>query len=119
MIRIEQQDGGQTLVVHASGKLTKDDYARFVAEFDRLVEQHGKLRLLFDMQDFHGWEPRALWEDAKFDLKHFSDIERVAMVGEKRWQHWMSRFCSPFTRAQVRYFDRTEEPAAEAWLKAA
>ena len=42
------------------------------------------------MKDFHGWDAGALWEDIKFDLKHFSDIERVAMVGEKKWQKGMS-----------------------------
>ncbi|HXJ58818.1 MAG TPA: STAS/SEC14 domain-containing protein [Verrucomicrobiae bacterium] len=119
MIQIEQQDGGKLLVIHASGKLDKNDYQRFAPEFDRLIEHHGKVRVLFEMHDFHGWKPEALWEEAKVDFKHFSDIERVAMVGEKQWQSWMSKFCSPFTRAEIRYFDRAEEPVAEAWLKAA
>ena len=119
MIQIEQQNDGKLLLIHASGKLNKDDYQHFVPEFDRLVEHHGKVRVLFEMHDFHGWKPRAIWEDTKFDFRHYSDIERIALVGEKRWQRWMSKFCSPFTRAQIRYFDAIDEPAAEAWLKAA
>jgi hypothetical protein len=119
MIQIEQRDNGKLLVVHASGKLTQDDYGRFAPEFDQLVEQHGKVRVLFEMRDFHGWKPRALGEDTKFDFRHFSDIECIAMVGEKRWQKWMGVFCRPFTRAEVRYFDRAKEADAEAWLKAA
>ncbi len=119
MIQIEQQNDGKLLVIHASGRLGKDDYQHFVPEFDRLVEQHRKVRLLFDMHDFHGWKPGGRWEDTKFDFRHHADIERVAMVGEKRWQRWMSKFCTPFTSAEIRYFDRAEEPAAETWLKAA
>ena len=119
MIQIEQQDGGKLLLIHATRRLSKEDYRTFAPHFDQLVEQHGKVRVLFEMHDFHGWGPIALWEDTKFDFKHFGDIERIALVGEKRWQHWMSRFCAPFTRAEVRYFDRANEPAAEAWLKAA
>jgi hypothetical protein len=119
MIQIELQNGGNLLLIHASGKLSKEDYRDFVPQFDQLIEQHGKVRVLFEMNDFQGWQPVALWEDTKLGFKHFGDIERVALVGEKRWQHWMSRFCAPFTRAEVRYFDRANEPAAEEWLRAA
>ena len=37
------------------------------------------------MTGLHGWDAGALWEDIKFDIKHFADIERLAMVGEKKW----------------------------------
>jgi len=30
------------------------------------------------MTGFHGWDAGALWEDIKFDIKHFGDIERLA-----------------------------------------
>ena len=80
-IELKEEDG--LLVVNVSGKLAAADYERFVPEFDRLVQKHGKLRLLFDMTGFHGWETAALWADIKFDAKHFADIERLAMVGEK------------------------------------
>ena len=73
-------------------------------EFERLVRKHGKLCVLFDMTGFHGWEAAALWEDIKFDIKHFADIERLAMVGEKKWQQGMATFCKPFTKATIRYF---------------
>ena len=117
-IQLNEENGGKMLVVHISGKLVKTDYEHFVPEFERLVRQHGKLCLLFDMTGFHGWESGALWEDIKFDLKHFSDIERLAMVGDKKWEHGMATFCKPFTTAVVRYFDHTEYPEARHWLNA-
>lgn len=58
--------------------------------FERLVQQHGKLRVLFDMTDFHGWEVGAAWEDLKFGVDHFSDIERMAPVGERKRQEALS-----------------------------
>jgi hypothetical protein len=115
-IQLEEENGGRIVVVHVSGKLTKADYERFVPEFDLLIEQHGQLRLLFDMTDFHGWEASAMWEDIKFGIEHFTDIERMAMVGETRWQHGMATFCKPFTKATVRYFDHAEAQAARQWL---
>jgi hypothetical protein len=54
-IQLNEENGGKTLVAHVSAKLTKADYEHFVPEFERLVRQHGKLRVLFDMTGFHGW----------------------------------------------------------------
>ena len=115
-IQLNQEDGGKILVVHVSGKLTKADYEQLVPEFERLVQQHGKLRLLFDMTGFHGWEAGALWEDIKFDVKHHADIERLAMIGDKKWERGMAGFCKPFTKATIRYFDHAESAEARKWL---
>ena len=95
-IQVNEEGGGKILVVQVSGKLTAPDYAHFAPEFERLVRQHGKLRMLFDMTGFHGWEASALWEDIKFDAKHFADIERLAMVGEAKWQKGTSIFRTPY-----------------------
>ena len=69
------------------------------------------------MQDFHGWSAGALWEDIKLDVRHFSDIERVAFVGDKKWQKGMSVFCKPFTTARIRYFDLSKLADASEWIK--
>ena len=110
--------GKQILVARASGSLSKEEYEHFIPEVERLIKQEGKIRLLFDMQDFHGWQAGALWEDIKFDLKHFSDIERLAMVGEKKWEEWMAKFCAPFTSAEIRYFDHDQIAEAKRWVAA-
>lgn len=115
-IKLSENNEGKTVSVHVTGKLIKDDYEHFVPEFDRLVGLHGKLRILFDMTDFHGWTAGALWEDTKFAMHHFSKIERLAMVGEKKWQEGMATFCKPFTKATVKYFDHAEAVEAREWL---
>jgi hypothetical protein len=116
-IQLTEKNGGKVLEVHVSGKLAHEDYQHFVPEFERLVKQHGKIRVLFEMAGFHGWEAGALWDDVKFDLKHFSDIERLALVGDKQWEKGMSVFCKPFTTAKIRYFDRAAIAEARAWLE--
>jgi hypothetical protein len=118
-IELNEQNRGKILIIHVSGKLVKEDYERFVPEFERLTRQHGKLDLLFDMTGFHGWKAGALWEDTKFGIRHFNDIGKLAMVGEKKWQQGMALFCKPFTTAAIRYFDHTEIAAAQQWLTGA
>jgi hypothetical protein len=117
-VETREEMGGKVLVVRASGKLTREDYERFVPEVERLIGRHGKVRVLFDMHDFHGWTAGALWQDTKFAWRHFRDVGRLAVVGEKAWQHGMAVFCRPFTTAQVRYFDRGKADQAEAWIHA-
>lgn len=107
------------LHVRLTGKLTKDFYQEFVPTVERQIEEHGKIRILLEMHDFHGWTASALWEDIKFDLKHFSDIQRLAIVGETKWEKGMAVFCKPFTTAKVRYFDHAQFDEAKAWIEEA
>lgn len=115
-IQLKEENDGKVLVVYISVKLVKEDYEQFVPAFERLAIQHGKLRLLFDMNDFQGWDASALWKDTKFAVNHFSEIAKLAMVGEKRWQHGMAMFCKPFTRATIRYFEYDDAYRVRQWL---
>lgn len=115
-IELKEHAGGKVLEVRVAGKLTTDDYEHFLPEVERLMRQHGKVRVLFDMHDFHGWSAGALWEDVKFEMRHFRDIDRLALVGEKKWEADMAGFCRPFTTATIRYFDRAKAEDARRWL---
>jgi hypothetical protein len=114
-VALHHEVDGKVLNVRVSGKLTKADYEQFVPEFEKAISEHGKIRVLFEMVDFHGWSAAALWEDVKL-LKHFGDVERIAMVGDKAWQKGMSIFCKPFTKAEVRYFEHPDIDRAREWV---
>lgn len=107
---------GNIVALRLGGKLTKETYEHFVPEIDRRIEEHGKLRMLVELVNFHGWTAGALWEDTKFAARHFKDIERIAIVGDSAWEKGMAVFCKPFTMAKVKYFDQSDKAAAEAWL---
>lgn len=115
-IQMYELNDGKQLEVHVSEKMEVDDYKRFVPAFERLCKKHGKLDVLFQMDDFHGWTAGALWEDTKFAMQHFNDIQRLAIVGEKKWQKGMATFSKPFTKATVRYFDHKEAFKARKWF---
>ena len=116
-IEVTQEHEGNVVIVRLGGKIVADDYAHFVPEVDRLVEQHGKLHMLVEMKNFHGWTAGAMWEDTKFAIHHFRSIERLAIVGETKWQKGMVTFCRPFTAAEIRYFDISREQEAHDWLQ--
>ncbi len=115
---IEQLSGlpGHAVGFKLSGKLHDEDYKQFVPLVDQAIARDGKVRLLAQFHDFHGWDLHALWDDIKFSTTHCAKIERIALVGDKTWEKWMSAVCKPFTKAKVRYFDASEVEAARAWL---
>jgi hypothetical protein len=82
-VALQEDDDGKILTVTLSGKLTKADYEHLGPEVDRLIAKHGKIRIATIMREFHGWTLGALWDDIKFDFKHFSHIERRAEVGSR------------------------------------
>src|SRR5678816_1279998 len=112
---VAEREGGQIVEIRAFGTLTTADYDQFVPEIERWMERHGSLRLLFEMVDFHGWTPGALWDDLMLAFRHFHDFERIAMVGDRKWQAWMASFCKPFSGAVIRYFERADIEEARAW----
>ena len=115
-VEIVKDAAAKLLTVKASGKLSAEDYDSMEPEVEKLIESCGRIRILFVMRDFHGWEMGAVWEDIKFATKHCRDIEKVAMVGEKAWEKWMATICRPFTMSSIKYFDAGEEDAARQWL---
>jgi SpoIIAA-like len=117
MLTLTEDAGGKVLAIKLSAKLAKEDYEKFVPKVEELIKQHGKVRILMEMHDFHGWEVGALWEDIKFDVKHFRDIERLAMVGDRKWEAGMAVFCKPFTTAKIKYFDVSKVDDARQWIR--
>lgn len=116
-INMVEQNHGKVLEVHMTGKLNQQDYQEFIPMAERAIREWGKFSLLVVMRDFTGCDTSALWEEMKFDWVHFNDVERIALVGEKKWQAGMSKFCKPFTGAEIRYFDIRDIEQARVWVE--
>ena len=104
-------------VFKVSGKLTDADYQQFVPSLEKLIKEYGKISLFLELEDFHGWEPKAIWDDFKLGQSHPYDFERIAIIGDQNWERWITLLAKPFTQAQVRYFNRDEHDKAWDWLK--
>ena len=117
MIKLTPHPGDNVLSVELSGKLHDEDYQKFVPAVDAAVADHGKIRMLVRFHDFQGWDASALWDDIKFATAHCTAIERLALVGEKKWEAWMAKVCKPFTMATVKYFDASDMEAAKKWIR--
>ena len=106
----------RTLEITVSGKLVEEDYRTLTERTAELIANHGKINIIVELADFHGWTAGAAWEDLKFGMEHFDHIDKMALIGESMWEEGMTLFIKPFTTAEVRYFDREKSEDAYNWI---
>ncbi|MCY2686730.1 STAS/SEC14 domain-containing protein [Salinimicrobium sp. TH3] len=101
----------------AEGKLTNEDYERLIPLLQEKVRSFGTIRWYFEMKEFEGWSLSAMWRDIKFDFNNLENMERIAMVGDEKWEKELTQLMKPFTKATIKYFSLTEKDEAKNWIK--
>jgi hypothetical protein len=109
----------ETLVIHATGILSSADYeTRFVPMVEAKISRHGKINLIMYLdENFEGWDIGAIWDDARFGLKHRHDFKRVAVVGAQVWFKWAYNLGSKFLDGKFHTFDQDDLAGAIAWAR--
>ena len=116
-INLEEKDHTKIISITFKGKVDKNDYDLLVPQLEGIIRKGGNIRLLIELIDFEGWTLGALWEDAKFNLKHVKNIVKFAIVGDRKWEKTMAAFIKPFVKAQIKYFDTNRIDDANAWIR--
>ena len=101
----------------AVGKLTHDDYQRFLPLLEKILREEGKISLLMELENFHGWELEAAKDDYQFAKEHLSSFERIAIVGDRHWERWLTLMAKPFMDVEVRFFTQEELSSAWDWVR--
>jgi hypothetical protein len=112
-----RESSGNVIGFRMTGKLTDADYKAMAPEFEDGIKRYGTIRLLWLLEDFHGWEPKAAWDDYEYWRKYGEEIERVAIVGNKRWEEWMTKLAKLFMKGRVKYLDESQLDDAWAWVR--
>ncbi len=117
-IKALPESKGNILILSVSGKLTDEDYKDvLIPRLESIIREHGKARLLLDMGDkFHGWEPKALWDDAYFGLKHRNDFEKMGVIGAPKWFEWGLKVASLMISGEIKSFYPSERKRAFLWI---
>jgi nucleotide-binding universal stress UspA family protein len=100
-----------------SGKLNHADYQAFLPRLEELIKVHGRLSVLLELVDFHGWDLDAALDEFRFGMQHQGDFKRIAIVGRGALQHWMALMAKPFTSAEVHFFKQDQRGEAWDWLR--
>ena len=108
---------GNVVGIHASGRLTDSDYKTFLPQIEDLIEQHGSIRLLVDMEGFDGWDLHAAWDDFTFGMTHWHHFDKMALLGDATWERLSAKAADVLMRGDVRFFELSERDAAWDWIR--
>ncbi len=112
---IEYTEG--ILSARISGKLTHAELVALQQAASDLIKLEGKVRLLVMVENFQGWERGGDWGDLSFQSEHDAHIEKMAIVGDRKWQDLALLFASKGLRKfPIEYYEPGELAKARAWL---
>lgn len=115
MITIETE--GNIVYSVAIEKLNDEDYNKLIPVLNHKIGAYETIRWYFEMRDFDGWSVSAAWRDIKFDFKNKEHLEKVAMVGAKKWEEAITQFMKLFTSTEIRFFELEEREEAQKWIR--
>lgn len=117
MYRRTGDNGGEVLGYRLSGRLTEGEVKEIQREMDAAIEEHGKVRVLCEMGDFSGADPSAVWQDLKFTPTYVKDLERFALVGDKRWHKVVTELSDKLGFADAEFFEVSQLEEAWDWIR--
>ena len=117
MIKKLSESSGNVIGYKAIGTITASDYLKMEPEVRDLVEKVGEIRMLIDLSEFK-WEKIEAWlSDLEFASKFHDRIQRMAIVGDKTWEKWMTYLAKPFYAHDAKFFYTADIDRAWAWLR--
>lgn len=102
--------------VQINGKLTSEDVKDFKEKLELLLEKNKvkSINTLVDIRDVVDIEFLAIWNDFIFLLKHYSIIDKVAVIGKKPLKSISAKITNKLVPSSVQYFDNKED--AKKWI---
>lgn len=109
------QHADRFYVLTVRGELKKSELDAVQAEHIETVA--GGVKLLVLLENFTGWDRGEQWGDTDFFFAHRDDFEKIAVVGNPRWEAQVLAFAGAGLRkGPVKFFAEKDEPEARAWL---
>lgn len=116
MITVQENTQGKLIALSVKGKLTENDYDKIMPLIDKTVREYGSVRLLLNIENLGGMEPKAFLADWKTYFKHHKHFEKIAVVGHSKWYKMWSNLASPFVSGEIKYFTDEQLIAAKEWV---
>jgi hypothetical protein len=106
------------ITIKISGVLKRSELAQMERVAIEAMGPGRKIKFLILTESFQGWDNKSNWEDVSFQSEYDEQIEKIAIVGEKRWQDLAEAFVGKGLRSmEIRYFTPSETAMARIWIK--
>jgi hypothetical protein len=112
-----EQQADCLCILRVDGELKKSELDAAQSQFVEKIAGGGTVKLLVLLENFTGWERGEQWGDTDFFFSHRDDFEKIAVVGDSRWEAQVLAFTGAGLRkGPVKLFPETAESEARAWL---
>lgn len=109
-------DKENVLDVKVTGNLSKEDYETLNPRIEDKINRHGKINMLFELEDVDMAGIGSMWEELKFNAKHSDDINKIAIVGDQTSENILANLKKPMTSAETKFFKKKDRDAAIQWI---
>jgi hypothetical protein len=97
-----------------SGDMTKADFQTLVPVLSSVIAAQGSVSVLFDLTGFEREKLTALGSDVDFGQQFQGKIDKIALVGDKKWEHHITKLAQPLDAKESKFFETDDD--AWAWL---
>jgi SpoIIAA-like len=105
------------LTIRISGKLRQSELSTAQKNAAEILKKRGGSSVLVLAEKFEGWEKGGDWGELSGQAQLDAQIDRMAIVGEKRWEDVALLFTGKGIRhIDIEYFSPTDLPRARSWL---
>lgn len=119
MIDVQENPNSNILELKVVEELTASDIDHLEPVVDKHVKESDHPCLLLLMEEFSGWEDAAaFWKDLKMDTEYISDFNRIALLGDAKWEEWFTKLIDPVTPNEIKFFELHKIEHARKWLLA-
>jgi hypothetical protein len=115
MLQTMDQSSDTAIGYTVIGEVGEADYQTLVPAVQAAIDKNGSINLLLDLDQFK-WEKVEAWKsDLDFGEDYKNKIDRIALVGNAKWERYLTKLAQPFYANHTKYFE-TDDDDAWDWL---
>jgi hypothetical protein len=114
MLSTMERSTDKILGYKISGDMTKADYQTLAPVLSSLIAAQGSVSVLFDLTGFGREKITALGSNVDFGQQFQGKIDKMALVGDSKWEHHLTKLAQPYDAKESKFFDTDDD--AWAWL---
>ena len=118
MFRAVDYPDENLMALYIGGTVTKADYEAIVPNLNQKVAKYDKLNVYLEYQGIEDITLKALWEELKQDVQHFTDFNRAAVVSaDNALIKAGAAIGSAVTPATIKHFTPDQKQQAMQWVR--
>jgi hypothetical protein len=117
MIKKLERSSGSVFGLEICGKETGENLEQIKPLLGELLMEHEKVNILILLTDFTGWDLKGFFGEIRLGLKFYNRMNKIAIVGDKKWEELLVKIDAPFEKAEERFFYLNDLEKAWEWVE--